>query len=387
MHHLSGTSKLYKVVYVALALALLVNVLQPALALAAPRSVAQTARAATSAAAPPVAVVKPQTTGSNCDLYPIALHTSSIAGKSAGDPIGDIYNGSAPGNFGWLSWTGDPSEPALVASLTPPGNSSTYIDPNNANNHTLSMGDWVDGKPGVSNSKGVRDALTQLESQDITVPVWDQAQGNGNTSQYHVVGFALIGITSFQLPGQNRISARYDGSTACGTPPPPPPGPSLSGDTLTLSPSVAGPDVTGTTQTLTATLKNRAGTPVQGINIQFTVSGANATTGGGTTNASGQTTLTYQGTSSGSDTIQASATSGGTTVQSNTASVSWVAPEQTVSTSTVYARFFPHNGGYYNEGFTATPSESPAFTQTFPTINFNPHAGTVPGNTSGVTSG
>lgn len=228
----------------------------------------------------------------------------------------------------------------------------------------------------------MRDALTSLEGIDITVPVWDQATGNGNTSQYHIVGFVQVQITGFQLPGANRITATYLGNTPCGGgTPPPPPGPSLTGDTLTLSPSVAGPNVLGTTQTVLATLKTRTGAPVPDITLQFTISGANPQTTSATTDSTGTTSITYQGTASGTDSIQATATSGGTSLTSNTASVSWVTPTQPVSTTTIWARVFTADGSAI---FNTTPSQTPVFTMAVPTIDSNPPAGSIPGNTSGV---
>jgi hypothetical protein len=128
----------------------------------------------------------------------------------------NIWNGAGPGNFGWLSWTGNPSEPTLVGSLTQPGDSYTYVNPNNPNDHMLIAGDWVSGKPGVSNSKDVRNALDQLIGIPITVPIWDQAQGSGQNGAYHISGFAIIEIVSYQLPSQNQISAVFEGYTSCG---------------------------------------------------------------------------------------------------------------------------------------------------------------------------
>ena len=61
----------------------------------------------------------------------------------------------------------------------------------------------------MANSKGVRDALDALKALTITVPVWDTATGHGSNTQYHVVGFARIQITDYQLPGQNCVSAIY----------------------------------------------------------------------------------------------------------------------------------------------------------------------------------
>lgn len=151
-----------------------------------------------------------------CDLYPIALHTSTLAGASPGSTLSNIYNGSNPGNFGWLTWTGSNSVPSLAASLTPPGNSHTYINPYDANDHLVSVGDWVEGKPGVSNSSQVRNALNLLIGQDIVVPVWDAVEGSGSNTNYHVTAFATVQLISYHLPGQNRITATFVGYATCG---------------------------------------------------------------------------------------------------------------------------------------------------------------------------
>jgi RHS repeat-associated protein len=148
-------------------------------------------------------------------------------------------------------------------------------------------------------------------------------------------------------------------------------------NSLVLAPAIAGPNVTGTSQTLSATLKDSNGIAIPNAAVQFTVSGANSVTGTATTNASGVAIFTYSGTHSGNDAVQAAS---GTAV-SNTATVSWVTPVQNISTSTIFARFFPSDG---SGGFNTPPTATPAFTQSFPTINFNPPAGTIPGNNSGI---
>ncbi len=159
--------------------------------------------------------LQPPSSSTPTALYPIALHRSSLQSVLVGQSLPDVYNGTGQGNFGWLSWTGANGEPVLVQSLTPPGNSQTYINPNDSADHLLSINDWVYGRPGVANSKGVRDALDLLKTLIITVPVWDMATGQGNNTQYHVAGCARIQITSYRLPGQNRISATYWGITGC----------------------------------------------------------------------------------------------------------------------------------------------------------------------------
>jgi RHS repeat-associated protein len=148
-------------------------------------------------------------------------------------------------------------------------------------------------------------------------------------------------------------------------------------NSLVLAPSIAGPNVTGTTQTLTATLKDPNGVLIPNATVQFAVTGANPGTPSAITNASGVATLTYTGANSGNDAVQA--TSG--SAVSNTATVSWVTPVQNISTATIFARFFTSNG---SGSFNTPPTATPAFTQSFPTIDFNPPAGTIPGNTSGI---
>ena len=150
-----------------------------------------------------------------CQLYPIALSAQSLSNVTSGTVLSNIWNGSQPGNFGWLSWTGDPGETTLLDSLTQPGDSTTYVNPDNTNDHTLVVGDWVSGKPGVSNSKHVRAALDTLESVQIVVPVWDQARGEGDNTAYHVSAFAVVQIISYSLPSQNQITAQFLGYSSC----------------------------------------------------------------------------------------------------------------------------------------------------------------------------
>ena len=151
----------------------------------------------------------------DCELYPLALHSSTLAGATVGMTLTDILNGTQPGNFGWLSWDGNGSPPALVTMLTPPGNSYIYTNPFNGADHVVSTGDWVQGNTGVSNSSNVRDALDELKNLDIIIPVWNQTQGNGGNTKYRVTSFARVRITDYRLSGQSRISALFLGSTSC----------------------------------------------------------------------------------------------------------------------------------------------------------------------------
>ena len=147
------------------------------------------------------------------ELLPIGLSQSLIQGALPGQNLGDIFLGGGPGNFGWLSWTGANASNVLAASLTLPGDSDTYANPGDPNDNELNVGDWVFGTPGLQNSSAVRDALDALIGQTIVVPVWDNSAGSGNNTEYHIVDFAQIQITAYELTNSdNRISATYIGS-------------------------------------------------------------------------------------------------------------------------------------------------------------------------------
>ncbi len=150
---------------------------------------------------------------------------------------------------------------------------------------------------------------------------------------------------------------------------------------LTLSTLNPPPYVTGSTASFVAVLKNQAGSPLSGVNVTFTASGVNSASGTAITDSTGSARFSYAGKNSGDDNVSAVAASSAGQVTSNQLKVSWLVPEQSISTTTVSAQFFLSNG---SGGFNTSPTSTPAFTQTFPTINFNPPAGTVPGNTSAV---
>lgn len=155
-----------------------------------------------------------------CDAYPIALHTDTLTGKGSGDSLGDIYNGSGAGNFGWLRWPEETSagnEGYLVDSLEDSSLSrSDFDNAADPSDHWLNTGDSVWGNTGLSNSADVRAALDNLVGKKIRVVVWDTATGHGTNAQYHIVGFAWIEITDYRLPGQDRITATFRGwDTKC----------------------------------------------------------------------------------------------------------------------------------------------------------------------------
>ncbi len=156
-------------------------------------------------------------------LFPIALSQETVDSVGFGMPT-NIFNGDQPGNFGWLTWAGDPSVPVLAASLTWPGNSDTYVNPYDPTDSIVSVDDWVQGSPGVSNARDIRNLLDDLidrgaNGQTILVPVWDEVEEQGNNANYQVAAFAEVIIIDYKLPRDNMITAIIVGLTDAGCSP------------------------------------------------------------------------------------------------------------------------------------------------------------------------
>ncbi len=152
--------------------------------------------------------------------------------------------------------------------------------------------------------------------------------------------------------------------------------------TLALSAGSAGLEPVNGTQGLQITLVNIGGAPIPNQSVTVNVTGANPTALTTVTDSNGQATVSYTGKTPGVDQLQATASSASITVQSNTVSVTWIAPIEPLSTTPVQGTFYPESSTA--QTFVAKPGDTAAFQQTFPTINFNPPANTVPHNVSGV---
>lgn len=148
-----------------------------------------------------------------CLVYPIAVHQSTLEGRE-GQHVGDIYNGTGEGNFGWLRWPQDTSYASAVwlreFLLDPSWSGRAYQNADDIEDTELSIGDSVWSNTGLSNSGDNQAALDRLTTgRYIRVVVWDWADGSGNWAKYHVYSFAIVEITSYDLAGQNRISAKF----------------------------------------------------------------------------------------------------------------------------------------------------------------------------------
>lgn len=153
---------------------------------------------------------------SDCELYPIALSQSSLLEITPGAVVENVLNGQQPGNFGWLSWSGSPSANYLSDSLEKPLSGTDYVNPRDADDSVLDVGDWVHGGPGAPNSKNIREALDYLLGVPVALPVCDRIEGQGNNAEYKVVAFANVVLLAYDLKNEDRISIQFLGYASCG---------------------------------------------------------------------------------------------------------------------------------------------------------------------------
>ncbi|MCL4301590.1 MAG: pilus assembly protein [Anaerolineae bacterium] len=166
------------------------------------------------------------TVGPVCEAYPITFPQSTFGANPGNYPSAaaqdiDIWEGTSPGNFGWITWNPNPSNNNtnyLEDELQYPRMSlNDFTEVADASygcvstDHNLSLNDCVSSSTGVMNSNDVRDLLLSLVGKTILIPVFDASLGSGQNTYYHISHFARVQINNFclsaggaQCDGQNK---------------------------------------------------------------------------------------------------------------------------------------------------------------------------------------
>ncbi len=150
-----------------------------------------------------------------CRLYPIGVEAGMVDGAVPGSSIEQMPTGNGTGNYSFLTWAGGNDVPTLAASLIAPGDVESYINPDDPGDNRIEVADWVQGGPGVMNSRAVRDALDALIGVDIVLPLWRENRKQGSNFDYLVDGFAVVELTAYKLKGKGWISFIYKGRDRC----------------------------------------------------------------------------------------------------------------------------------------------------------------------------
>ena len=150
-----------------------------------------------------------------CEIYPITIPQQLLTTAQPGTSLGQIDRGTGPGNFSWLTWAGSTSATTLATSLAPPGDSYNYVNPDNAGDRLLEIGDWAQGSTGSMNSSAVRERMDALKTRDIVIPTWTSVRGQGSKFDYKVIRFATVRLLDYQLNGQGWLKLKFQGYKNC----------------------------------------------------------------------------------------------------------------------------------------------------------------------------
>ena len=154
-----------------------------------------------------------------CEIYPLVVSSIALEGVETGDEVEDFWRGEHSESCGFLSWTGDPAVSALLQSLTVPGNYENYINPDDPDDRALSVGDWVRGKLGVTNTPRIHVKLDVFKERDIVIPVSDEMKQPGTRQiAFHVSAFARVRLLDYDLPKDNTIILRFVEYVSCDKP-------------------------------------------------------------------------------------------------------------------------------------------------------------------------
>lgn len=113
----------------------------------------------------------------------------------------------APGGFGWVDWNGVPvGNPELADNICNPDNSGAW-----------DIGAWLPSGPGVENSAAVRQCLNTWLGSEVTIPIYDDVQGNGANARYRISGFARFVLEDYSFTGHDKyVEGRFVRSVAPG---------------------------------------------------------------------------------------------------------------------------------------------------------------------------
>ncbi len=150
-----------------------------------------------------------------CAVAPFTIDWSVLNGVGLGQVAVDVPRGITNGHFGWLSWSGAEDAVTLATSLTPPGDSHTYVHPADPSDTELSPGDWVYALGDQVDEQVLQDALFALTGQDIIVPIWNYHYQGPTYQKFRIGAFVQLRVVGHGLDGDDRLSLQYFGEVQC----------------------------------------------------------------------------------------------------------------------------------------------------------------------------
>ena len=144
--------------------------------------------------------------GNGTDDFDVDSGSDTVSGGGDGIAEGKMYpeklNGNhiTPGNFGTIDiGNSNNSTTELVRQITEGVSSADLAQMPGGE---LNAGMTLDGETGMS--IGIKDAVESIIGQERTIPIYDTVAGTGDTTGFHIVGFAGIRIVDVNLTGNDK---------------------------------------------------------------------------------------------------------------------------------------------------------------------------------------
>lgn len=136
------------------------------------------------------------------------IKDSIFAGRSSGYSTGALSVADA--NWRWATWNTTVTDAEWITRNTAPGNSETYVNPSNASDSHVDVGDPITVTNDLGNNASMRAPLTASVSGSTTLVV---ALYSGITSgKATVSGFAKVRLTAFGLNSTDSATFTYLGT-------------------------------------------------------------------------------------------------------------------------------------------------------------------------------
>ena len=257
----------------------------------------------------------------------------NVASQPAGIPayspnyvyfVGTAYTWlSDLGNSSWLYFNGSIDE-IRVSSIS---RSSDWIKTEYNNQgtpttfYTFNPSSSVQVVPSAAilyGSQSQQFATTALCNTAVAWSMTAGTQGTLTSGGFYTAPASITTPQTVTITATNQATGTTIGSSLVTLLPPPLP--------ITLSAAAQPPYTTGSSQALSATLKDQYGNAETGVTVTFIVSGVNNNIGSSTTDSNGIASYSYFGANNGNDSIQATAVVNGQLLASNSVSIFWTVP-------------------------------------------------------------
>ena len=158
--------------------------------------------------------------GDFCPLYPDRPSVPAARRAAPGTQFPQMPRGAGPGPVLLADLGGEPQRSHAGHEPTPPGNSYTYVNPDDDTDWLLSAGDWVKGASGNDEQLGGAGAARRAPRPGDRRPRLVGNPGQGNNFQYKAQDFVRVRLLAYQLTGQGWLSFEFLGFASCFNRPP-----------------------------------------------------------------------------------------------------------------------------------------------------------------------